>query len=128
MILEHEGAACEVWRDGPDWNGTPAAAIGKLRIPDRASGTALLEKAVHHLHAAGRTAILAPMDGDTWHPYRSVTTSDGSPPLFCSSPCPARTMPPRSLPPGFRLSPTTSPAVHPCTRPARPLRSFPASR
>jgi hypothetical protein len=80
--LEVGGARCRIWPDGPDWNGAPAAAIGKLHIPDVASGVALLTKACAQLHATGRVAVLAPMDGDTWHPYRAVTQSDGSPPYL----------------------------------------------
>jgi hypothetical protein len=80
--LEVDGARCRVWPDGPNWDGMPAAAIGRLEIPDLASGLTLLTRACETLRAAGRTAVLAPMDGDTWHPYRAVTQSDGSPPYL----------------------------------------------
>ncbi len=76
--FEHDGARCRIWPDGPAWNGSPAAAIGRLEFLDAASGTALLRAACAEL---GRP-VLAPMDGDTWHPYRAVTESDGSPPYM----------------------------------------------
>jgi len=79
--LTIDGAACRIWPDGPAWDGTPAAAIGQLRIADPAAGAALLTTACAQLAERGRTAVLAPMDGDTWHAYRAVTTSDGTPPF-----------------------------------------------
>jgi hypothetical protein len=75
------GARCRVWPDGPDWGGAPAAAIGKLEFDSAQAGAALLNLACGKLREAGRSAVLAPMDGDTWHAYRAVTQSDGSPPF-----------------------------------------------
>lgn len=72
--FEFGGARCRIWPDGPAWDGAPAAAIGKLEFPDVAAGTALLRAACERLG----TPVLAPMEGDTWHPFRAVTTSDGS--------------------------------------------------
>jgi hypothetical protein len=40
-----------------------------------------LQLACARLSEGGRTTVLAPMDGDTWHAYRAVTQSDGSPPF-----------------------------------------------
>ena len=80
--LKIEGAACVVWPDGPAWDGTPAAAIGRLDIADADAGAAMLRQARSELAARGRGAVLAPMDGDTWHAYRSVVDSDGSPPFL----------------------------------------------
>ncbi|TGX56155.1 hypothetical protein E5A73_03390 [Sphingomonas gei] len=73
------GARCRVWPDGPLWGGTIAGAIGKLHFDDAASGEAVLRLACERLFSGGRKAVLAPMDGDTWHSYRAVTESDGSP-------------------------------------------------
>lgn len=79
--LSIDGASCRVWPDGPAWNGSQAAAIGQLAIDDPSAGAALLSLACDRLSKGGRGAVLAPMDGDTWHAYRAVTESDGSPPF-----------------------------------------------
>jgi hypothetical protein len=79
--LSIEGASCRVWPDGPGWGGAPAATIGRLAIESPETGAAMLIEALGRLRAMDRTAVLAPMDGDTWHAYRAVTTSDGSPPF-----------------------------------------------
>lgn len=75
------GASCTIWHDGPIWQGTPAATIGRLQIGNPQAGTALLERVMAALADAGHTAVLAPMDGDTWHNYRAVIGSDGSAPF-----------------------------------------------
>ncbi|MBO9712280.1 hypothetical protein [Sphingomonas sp.] len=77
-----DGASCRIWPDGPAWEGAPAAAIGQLRIENPQAGADLLRRAVVELEGRGRARILAPMDGDTWHAYRAVTQSDGSPPYL----------------------------------------------
>lgn len=74
-----QGASCRIWAHGPLWNGTIAGAIGKLQFDDAGSGEAVLRLACERLRAGGRNAVLAPMDGDTWHNYRAITESDGSP-------------------------------------------------
>lgn len=79
--LSIDGASCRVWPNGPAWNGAPAAAIGQLAIDDPDAGAALLSLACERLSERGRSAVLAPMEGDTWHAYRAVTECDGSPPF-----------------------------------------------
>jgi hypothetical protein len=80
-MLIIDDATCRIWFDGPMRNGSPSAAIGELRILDPAAGTKMLEAAVERLRAQGASSILAPMDGDTWHAYRSVVESDGTGPF-----------------------------------------------
>ncbi len=82
FTLSIEGADCTIWPEGPDWAGTRAAAIGRLDIPGTEAGHALLTEARRQLAALGHAAVLAPMDGDTWHAYRAVTESDGTPPFL----------------------------------------------
>jgi hypothetical protein len=77
--LSIDGARCRVWPDGPAWDAGPAAAVGKLCFADATVGAELLRLAYDRLREGGRHAVLAPMDGDTWHAYRAVTGSDGSP-------------------------------------------------
>lgn len=77
--LRTDGAALRFYDHGPAWDGAASVALGAMAFDDPASGTALLREA---LARAGGRPVLAPMDGDTWHAYRTVTTSDGSPPFL----------------------------------------------
>jgi hypothetical protein len=79
--LARDGASCRVYRDAPAWNGLKTAAIGQFRCESAKAGAALLREAATMLHAEGFAALLGPMDGDTWHSYRVVVESDGSPPF-----------------------------------------------
>lgn len=81
-VMRTEGAALTLHLDGPEWDGAQAATIGAVSFRDRAAGAALLARALARAGQAGRTRMLAPMDGDTWHSYRLVTDSDGSPPFL----------------------------------------------
>lgn len=80
--IEMAGAACALYRDGPAWNGEIAATIGQFSCADPASGAALLTAITTRLAAEGRGAVVGPMDGDTWHSYRLISESDGSPPFL----------------------------------------------
>ncbi len=75
------GASGVLWHDGPDWDGKPTGTIGQLEIADPEAGAALLRRGCARLAELGRSAVLAPMEGDTWHAYRSVVESDGSMPF-----------------------------------------------
>ena len=71
-----------VYRDAPSYQGLRTAGLGQFRCPDAASGAALIAETVSALRAEGFEAVIGPMDGDTWHSYRLVTESDGSPPFL----------------------------------------------
>jgi hypothetical protein len=73
------GASLRFYEHGPAWDGAAAVALGSLAFADPEAGAALLRKAL--ARADGRP-VLAPMDGDTWHAYRNVVESDGSPPFL----------------------------------------------
>lgn len=75
------GASAALWRDGPSWDGARTAAIGGFACDGAEHGARLLEDISALAQAEGFAAVLAPMDGDTWHRYRVVTESDGSPPF-----------------------------------------------
>lgn len=77
-----DGASCRLYRDAPAWDGLRTAAIGRLRCESAASGSALLDKLARQLAGDGFEALIGPMDGDTWHSYRLVSESDGSPPFL----------------------------------------------
>lgn len=79
LVVAVDGSSCRIRTDGPTWDGAATGTIGEIRIEDPETGGRLLRKAVGLLADAGRTSVLAPMDGDTWHAYRAVVESDGSP-------------------------------------------------
>lgn len=77
--MRGNGASLRFYADGPVWDGVPAVALGALAFDNPEAGAALLREAA--ARADGRP-VLAPMDGDTWHAYRTVTQSDSSPPFL----------------------------------------------
>lgn len=81
LDLALDGAGCTLWPQGPLWNGAPAATIGQFRAESAEAGAELLALACDRLRELGCKAVLAPMNGDTWHSYRVVLESDGSPPF-----------------------------------------------
>ena len=80
--LTLDGATCRLYRDAPSWNGQRTAAIGNFRCESASSGAALLAKAIALLRTEGFESAIGPMDGDTWHRYRLVSESDGTPPFL----------------------------------------------
>ena len=56
----------------------PIGCIGRLEAPGAAISKTLLEQACAELGQRGCRLVLAPMDGDTWQPYR-VLDSDQDP-------------------------------------------------
>ena len=81
QILADTGAELAVYRDAPAWGGRRTAAIGKIRFEDADTAAALLERTMSMLRDEGFEGLLGPMDGDTWHSYRTVAETDGSPPF-----------------------------------------------
>jgi hypothetical protein len=75
-------ARCSLWWGGiPDHRGRRMGLIGALESGDAGLHAALLARAAERLRAAGCTLAAGPVDGDTWHRYRLVTWSDGTPPF-----------------------------------------------
>lgn len=79
--FEKPGAAALVWRDAPSWEGRRTAAVGGFACAGAGEGRGLLEEIASTLAREGYGALIGPMDGDTWHRYRVVVESDGSPPF-----------------------------------------------
>ena len=77
-----KGAACTLYRDAPSWSGRRTAAIGSFRCETAAAGAELLKVQAERSKREGFDAVIGPMDGDTWHTYRVVSETDGSPPFF----------------------------------------------
>jgi hypothetical protein len=81
-IVNLGGASCAIYRDGPSWAGRRTAAIGNFSCASADDGSALLRDVARTLARECFEAAVGPMDGDTWHKYRVVAESDGSPPYF----------------------------------------------
>jgi len=79
--VQRPGAALRIYRDAPDWDGARCAAIGGLAFAEESAAVMLLEETATRLRSEGFSGFFGPMDGDTWHSYRTVTASDGSPPF-----------------------------------------------
>lgn len=80
--LSRPGASAMLYRAGPSYQGRKTAAIGKFTCDTAEAGQALLTDVLTLLQQEGFSAVLGPMDGDTWHSYRLVSESDGSPPFL----------------------------------------------
>ncbi len=80
--LKSDRAKLTIYSEGPDWDGATAATIGDFACDSVSSGMALLAEATEKVRGLGRDRILGPMSGDTWHSYRFVAESDGSPPFL----------------------------------------------
>lgn len=76
------GARLCVYRDASSFEALTTAAVGGFQCEDADSGAALLDVVAKRLALEGVEALVGPMDGDTWHRYRLVTQSDGSPPFL----------------------------------------------
>ena len=77
-----EGARAAVYAETARWEGTPTAAIGDFRCDDAEAGATVLRQICDDLAGRGVTRVLGPMNGDTWHSYRLVVESDGTPPFL----------------------------------------------
>lgn len=80
--LKIEGASLTLHLDGPMWQGAPAATIGTIAFCDVRAGERLLAEALARIRDTGRDRVLGPMAGDTWHSYRFVSETDGTPPFL----------------------------------------------
>jgi hypothetical protein len=87
QVFKTDGARLTLYLDGPEWEGAPAATFGAFSCKTAAAGAEVLGQAIAHAQAQGLRQIIGPMDGDTWHSYRFVTKTDGSP-AFLLEPAP----------------------------------------
>ncbi len=79
---EHGDSRVDIYRDAPPWGGRRTAAVGRVRFGSETDGVALLAQVAEMLKREGFEGVVGPMDGDTWHAYRAVTDTDGSPPFL----------------------------------------------
>ena len=80
--LKTEKASATLYREAPSHEGRRTAAIGKFACNSAAQGRKLLDETMTLLRSEGFEAVIGPMDGDTWHSYRLVSQSDGTPPFL----------------------------------------------
>ena len=81
------GARITLYLDGPAWNNTPTATLGAFTCTTAEAGADVLTRALTFLRDTPLRQVIGPMDGDTWHSYRFVTETDGSP-AFLLEPTP----------------------------------------
>lgn len=67
--------------EAPSWSGRRTAAIASSPFSDSSSGETILCEAEATARRAGYEAVVGPMAGDTWGPYRLLLWSDGSAPF-----------------------------------------------
>jgi hypothetical protein len=81
-VLALNTSQLSLYQDAPSWDSEPTWSVGTLQFSTLADGLALLEEAEAVARSRGATRLLGPMNGDTWHSYRAVLESDGSPPFL----------------------------------------------
>ncbi len=81
-VINTDDAKLSVYLNGPHWAGRPTATIGDFSCKTPEAGSAALRAAIDRVRQAGINQIIGPMSGDTWHSYRFVSQSDGSPPFL----------------------------------------------
>ncbi|MDN5786900.1 hypothetical protein [Pseudorhodobacter sp.] len=79
QVFRVDGAKITAWLDGPEWDGAASATVGAFACKTPAAGAEVLAQAIGFIRGNGLRQILGPMEGDTWHSYRFVTETDGSP-------------------------------------------------
>jgi GNAT superfamily N-acetyltransferase len=76
-------AIAALWLDTPcSPDGATTAFVGHFASTDAGHSKHLLDALAHEAARAGRTRILAPIDGSTWRSYRVVVESTGRDPFF----------------------------------------------
>ena len=81
-LVHTEGASLRIWRTAPSWENRRTAALGEFTCDTPEAGARLLINTASTLAAEGYEAVVGPMNGDTWAPYRLVTHSDGRAPFL----------------------------------------------
>lgn len=76
-------AIAALWLDTPHSpDGATTAFVGHFASTDADHSKQLLDALAHEAARAGRTRVLAPIDGSTWRSYRVVVESTGRDPFF----------------------------------------------
>lgn len=81
--LKTEDGQLTIWWHGPAWgNHTKVAAVGKCKFTSAEAGARLLAKAATLAKSKGVTAMIGPMEGDTWHAYRLISDRGSQAPFL----------------------------------------------
>lgn len=80
--LKIDDAKLTVYLDAPEWEAQPAAAFGEFSCKTPEAGAEILRMGTQVVRDEGLSRIIGPMSGNTWHSYRFVSQSDGSPPFL----------------------------------------------
>lgn len=81
--LKTDDGQVTLWFDGPAWgNHTKVATVGKCKFKSQEAGERLLEQAGALAKAKGATALIGPMEGDTWHAYRLISERGSQAPFL----------------------------------------------
>lgn len=73
-VLKTDDGQVTIWFDGPAWEDhAKVATVGKCKFTDADAGARLLSQAAEIAKSHGATAMIGPMEGDTWHAYRLIS-------------------------------------------------------
>jgi hypothetical protein len=82
-ILKTDDGQITLWFDGPTWDDhAKVATVGKCKFTSAEAGARLLAAAAVLAKSKGATALIGPMEGDTWHAYRLISERGGQPPFM----------------------------------------------
>ena len=84
-------ARCSLWwrrplQGGPSSDAARIGRIGRLQASSAAGARLLLERACSELRRQGCHSVLAPLDGDTWQPYRVLAPGQDRRQAFAGEP------------------------------------------
>ena len=78
--LKTDDGQLTIWFDGPAWEDhAKVATVGKCKFASAEAGAHLLEQAAELARSNGATALIGPMEGDTWHAYRLISDRGDAP-------------------------------------------------
>ncbi len=81
--LKTDDGQLTLWFDGPPWEGhAKVATVGKCKFASPEAGARLLATAADRARSKGATALIGPMEGDTWHAYRLISVRGDQPPFL----------------------------------------------
>lgn len=79
-VLKTDDGQLTLWHDGPAWGDhAKVATVGKCKFASAEAGARLLTLAAEKAKTQGATALIGPMEGDTWHAYRLISDRGDAP-------------------------------------------------